>query len=250
MMQDSEGSSSELHGVQTEAGQKLKALTQEEKLQLLRGQSIKRGNTLDATVDRLTQSGSLDKSRSSSRRGDGRGSANINQGGYNMDTLLAAAAEAAAATTATVAFPVAAVAAAGEDRFQHPVDPELGEEQSDMTWASLGPEAEALGPYPGMRGFFPGLISAPTNASPSSLSAINEARTSPKKRPLMPSPRHASLTGMRPDLLPSLMPKDSSRIGSGGGPGEPEDAAQLTAPSVVLSGGTLRHRGSTSGKDL
>ena len=42
---------------------------------------------------------------------------------------------------------------------------------------------------------------------------------------------------MRPYLLPRLMPKDSSRIGSGGGPGEPEDAAQLTVPSVVGAGG-------------
>ena len=87
-----------------------------------------------------------------------------------------------------------------------------------------------------MRGFFPGPTVAPENAPPSSSSARNYVRLSPKKRPLLPSPRHASPPGMRPDLLPRLMPKDSSRIGSGGGPGEPEDAAQLTVPSVVGAG--------------
>ena len=241
LLHASEGSSA-LHGLQPEAGPRLKALTQEEKRQLLRGESIKHGNTLGATVNRLAQSGSLARSRSASSREDGsRAAADTGQGGYNID-----------ATAGAPASPIAGEAVR-DDPPTHLVDPDLGEELSGVTGASLSPDAEAPGSRPrtseGMSSILSGLAMAPANAPrpPSSSSSA----IPPKERPSLPSLRPATLPSLKPDVLPSLTPRAPSRTGSGVGQGEPVgDAAPLTVQPGAVSGGMLRRRVSTSGKDV
>ena len=244
LLHASEGSSA-LHGLQPEAGPRLKALTQEEKRQLLRGESIKHGNTLGAPVNRLAQSGSLARSRSASSREDGsRAAADTGQGGYNIDATAVAAGALASPITGE---------AVRDDPPTHLVDPDLGEELSSVTGASLSPDAEAPGSRPrtseGMSSILSGLAMAPANAPrpPSSSSSA----IPPKERPTLPSLRPATLPSLKPDILPSLTPRAPSRTGSGVGQGEPVgDAAPLTVPPGAVSGGMLRRRVSTSGKDV